>query len=145
MLGVGYSLAPWGAGGGNTKGFLGHESPGLSDFGEQQAAEAAALLSDLLRAGRLPQPRCVWSSDLQRAAQTASVVAEKFSLAIHEKLAIREIDFGSWDGLTFAEVDARYNGAASFWFRDPLHRFPVNGKGPCQRYLSGSAPLPTAP
>jgi broad specificity phosphatase PhoE len=55
-------------------------------------------------------------------------VAEKLSLAIYEKLAIREIDFGSWDGLTFAEVDAQYNGAASLWFRDPLHRFPVNGE-----------------
>lgn len=75
----------------------------LSPLGEQQAARAAAAL----RTRRLTR---VVTSPLQRARRSAEIVlaAQPAPAATLEVLDdLREVDFGTWEGLTWAEVEAR--------------------------------------
>src|SRR5258708_14804460 len=44
------------------------------------------------------------SSDLQRAADTARAIAEPHHLTIERTAALRELDFGQWEGRSLAEL-----------------------------------------
>lgn len=80
----------------------GHADAPLSDEGMRQAADAGLSLGTF---------DAVWASDLQRAALTASIIAEIIGIGpvlIDERL--RETDVGPWQGLTHAEVEAGWPG-----------------------------------
>lgn len=47
----------------------------------------------------------VYSSDLSRAKNTAKFVADKFNLPVQTTSALREVDFGIWEGKSFAELE----------------------------------------
>lgn len=81
--------------------FQGHADPPLNETGRGQAAElAAALAAEPLAA--------VYSSPLQRAFETARTVAAAHSLEPVAVDALREVDVGSWQGLTRAEIEQRF-------------------------------------
>ena len=50
-----------------------------------------------------------------RASQTARVVADRLGLAVVEDAGLREIDVGSWSGLTRAEVEQRFPQGYARW------------------------------
>jgi alpha-ribazole phosphatase/probable phosphoglycerate mutase len=76
--------------------FCGHSDPPLNARGHEQAARLAQQLA--------AQPfDAVYSSDLQRAVQTAAV----FNLPITTNPALREIHFGDWESLTWPQIEAR--------------------------------------
>jgi broad specificity phosphatase PhoE len=79
----------------------GHYDLGLSASGRAQASAAAARL----RGERIAQ---IHSSDLRRALETAQVVAEACGLVVHADRALREVDVGSWAGLTREEAKKRF-------------------------------------
>lgn len=86
----------------------GQADPPLNDLGRRQAKELAERLSgDGIVA--------VYSSDLRRASGTARVVAERLGLDVVEDPELREIDVGSWSGLTRAEVQARFPDGFARW------------------------------
>ena len=90
----------------------------LSPDGEQQAA----LLAQRLAALHLLRPfSALYSSDLQRAWQTALPCAQAINLPIRPSPALREIDVGGWSGLTFAEIASRFpeEWAAAYPVMDP--------------------------
>jgi broad specificity phosphatase PhoE len=75
--------------------------PPLSELGRRQARELAAeLLGTPLDA--------VYSSDLQRARDTAEVVARAKGLTVVTDPSLREIDIGEWSGLTTEEIKAQF-------------------------------------
>ena len=81
--------------------FQGHADPPLNAAGREQArALAAALAAEPLTA--------VYTSPLRRAAETAEMVAAGHGLPAHADEALREIDVGSWEGLTRADLEQRY-------------------------------------
>lgn len=47
----------------------------------------------------------VYSSDLSRAKNTAKFVADKFNLQVQTTAGLREVDFGSWEGKYFADLE----------------------------------------
>jgi broad specificity phosphatase PhoE len=49
-----------------------------------------------------------YTSPLQRAAETAEIVAAPHTLAAQAVEDLREVDVGSWEGLTRAELEQRY-------------------------------------
>jgi broad specificity phosphatase PhoE/ribonuclease HI len=57
------------------------------------------------------------SSPLRRAQETAGIAGGGRDVALEE--GIRETDFGQWEGLTFAEVRARWPDALAAWLADP--------------------------
>jgi probable phosphoglycerate mutase len=62
----------------------------------------------------------IYSSDLSRAHQTASHVAQHTGAELMVEPALRERSFGSFEGKTFAEIEASLPEAARRWRqRDP--------------------------
>lgn len=81
----------------------GHADPGLTAEGRAQAQTLArALAGERFR----PWSRIV-ASDLARAQQTAHAIASALSLSIEHDPRLRELDVGSWSGLTRVEIEAR--------------------------------------
>ena len=50
----------------------------------------------------------VYSSDLRRAHETAVIVAAPHEVPVITDRGLREIDIGSWSGLTRAEIEERF-------------------------------------
>jgi broad specificity phosphatase PhoE len=82
----------------------GHADPPLNELGREQARSLAALL-----AGR--SISAVYSSDLQRASETARIVAGSLALPVLLRERLREVDVGEWSGLTTTEIEERFPGA----------------------------------
>jgi len=82
----------------------GHADPPLNERGREQARSLAALL-----AGR--SVSTIYSSDLQRASETAGIVAESLGLPVRLDERLREVDVGEWSGLTTVEIEERFPGA----------------------------------
>ena len=79
----------------------GHTDLPLNAKGLEQArALAAGLAAAALSA--------VYSSDLSRALQTATTIADVHGLAVHVDRDLREKNFGSWEGMTDTEIAVQF-------------------------------------
>ncbi|MCY3732694.1 MAG: histidine phosphatase family protein [Chloroflexi bacterium] len=75
----------------------------------------------------------IYASDLSRTMETARLVAAQGSPAIIPVRELREIDYGQWEGLTFAEVEARDpEGFADRMMRQSVDFAPPGGEDPRQ-------------
>lgn len=101
--------------------FLGQGDVPLSPQGAAQAQELGARL------GHIPFT-AVFSSPLQRALHTAQLVSGLPETAIRRVEAFREIDLGAWEGLSVAEVQARYPGTYEARGADLAHFRPPGGE-----------------
>jgi broad specificity phosphatase PhoE len=88
--------------------FQGHADPPLNATGREQAVELADAL-----AGR--ELAAVYSSPLLRALETARIVAAQRGLELLAVGGLREVDVGSWSGLTRAEVEQRFPEQYARW------------------------------
>jgi alpha-ribazole phosphatase len=87
-------------------------------------AQAAAVARRLKR-----QPfDAIYSSDLQRAWQTAARIAAGRPLEPQPEPRLREMNFGAWQGLTYAEIEQRDPQALAAWQQDPLLQAPPGGE-----------------
>jgi probable phosphoglycerate mutase len=86
----------------------GHADRPLSARGEEQARE----LAERLRGFPLD---AVYASDLRRARATAEAVAALQGVPVTELPELREVDTGSWTGLTRPEAEARDPEAFARW------------------------------
>jgi len=75
----------------------------LNDNGRAQAAVLAKQLEGM-------PFDAVYTSDLKRAHETAEIVAAPHGVPVVTDRDLREIDVGSFSGLTHTEVMERYNG-----------------------------------
>ena len=82
----------------------------LTDLGRQQASELAKRLED-------SELDAVYSSDLQRARETAQIVAQTKGLDVQTTPDLREVDVGSWSGLTRAEAEERHPEQYARWLQ----------------------------
>ncbi|MGH9139087.1 MAG: histidine phosphatase family protein [Acidimicrobiales bacterium] len=89
----------------------GQADPPLSDVGRRQAKAAARTLGAV---------DAVVASDLQRAAETATIIAGDLGVGpvLIEPL-LRERDAGEWSGLTRAEIERQYPGYLADGLRPP--------------------------
>jgi broad specificity phosphatase PhoE len=80
----------------------GQADPILTDLGRLQAREAARALGAV---------DAVWASDLQRAVETAAIIADHLGVGpVVVDPDLRERDAGEFSGLTRPEIAARYPG-----------------------------------
>ncbi len=79
-------------------------APGLhlSDRGRDQAAEAAKRLASLS-----PAPVAVYSSPLERAAETARPIAAALGCRVRVERGLLECDFGEWTGARLSTLRRR--------------------------------------
>lgn len=83
----------------------GHGDPPLNELGRRQAALLATRVAG--------EDVCaLYSSDLRRALETAESVAAMTGLSVVQDPRIREMDVGSWTGLSWEQIEARFPGSS---------------------------------
>jgi probable phosphoglycerate mutase len=80
-------------------GGLAGSNPGLTDEGRAQVREVADWLAPIGEAVDV-----VVTSPVRRTRESAEIVAERLAARLVEEPGFAEMEFGSWDGMTFAEV-----------------------------------------
>lgn len=88
--------------------FQGQLDPPLDEVGVSQAARSAELLAAM-------RPSVLVSSDLQRARSTAAALASAAGLTVTEDPGLREIELGTWQGLTRPEVQEQFPEEYTAW------------------------------
>jgi broad specificity phosphatase PhoE len=86
----------------------GHADRPLTARGRAQAADLAARLADL-------PLDAVYASDLRRARDTAEPVATAHGIELVQLPELREVNVGSWQGLTREEAEARFPAGFQRW------------------------------
>ncbi len=79
----------------------GHADQPLNELGRRQSRELAARLAGVELAA-------IYSSDLRRALETAEIVAAARGLTVVADPSLREMDVGSWTGLTREQIAERF-------------------------------------
>jgi alpha-ribazole phosphatase/probable phosphoglycerate mutase len=90
------------------KRFQGHRDRPLTERGREQAH----ALADLVGAEKI---NAVYTSPLSRARETAEIVAARVGLKVVALPELREVDTGSWSGLSRADVEARFPEGFAHW------------------------------
>lgn len=81
----------------------GWADPPLNETGRAQARALAVQLRETAF-------DAAYSSDLRRAHETARIVAAPHRVPVVADRQLREIDVGSWSGLTRPEIEERFGG-----------------------------------
>lgn len=97
--------------------FQGQADLPLSTLGRSQAELLARRLASTHFAA-------IYASDLIRALDTALIIAQTVGVAVASDQRLREIDVGTWSGLTVEEIARRFPEDWNRWLhqRDPQHR-----------------------
>lgn len=101
------------------KKYQGHHDLPLCEAGRTQAERVAGRLQSVDIAA-------VYSSDLQRAMETAYFIARAHGLPIVALEALREIDVGEWEGKSFEEIKRQRTELLEPWLRDTVNN-PIPG------------------
>jgi len=97
---------------------LGHTEIELTEKGRKQAERLALALKD-------EKVTAIYSSPLRRARETADAIARVHHLAVVTDDALKELDAGDLDGLTFDQVMEHYGDFLKQWLEDiPSLRMP---------------------
>jgi broad specificity phosphatase PhoE len=80
----------------------------LTERGRAQAEELAERLADI-------PLDAIYSSDLKRARETAAAVGRRQGLAPNAISELREVNVGSWEGLTREEAETRHPDGFRRW------------------------------
>jgi glucosyl-3-phosphoglycerate phosphatase len=100
--------------------FQGQADIPLDSRGVAQAERAAQVLAELA-------PASIVASDLSRAQQTAEPLARLTGLSVRTDARLREINVGSWEGLTIEEAMASIDPAeaARYMAGEDVRRSPT--------------------
>jgi alpha-ribazole phosphatase/probable phosphoglycerate mutase len=91
--------------------FCGHSDPELNTRGRAQ-------LGELINRLRMEKIAVVYTSDLRRAHTTGLAIAEAFGVGCHIRPALREINFGQWEGITWKEIERRDEAYSRLWLAE---------------------------
>jgi alpha-ribazole phosphatase len=109
LLIVRHGLTTW-----NTEGrFQGQTDVPLNHTGRRQAAALAKRLAG-------EQIDAAYASDLSRAWETATTIIAQHDCPLHPEPGLREMSFGDWEGLTYAEIQERDAQLLAHWEADEL-------------------------
>jgi broad specificity phosphatase PhoE len=101
--------------------FTGQSDIPLTELGKHQARAVGTYLAR-------EQLDVIFSSDLQRARDTAREIALHHNLPVLEDPDLREIHMGEWEGLTVEEIRARDQEGWTYVRSDPVHHAPPGGE-----------------
>ena len=114
---VRHGQTEWNAGGR----YQGQSNVALSDTGRKQAKFLAERFP-------VKQLDAIYTSDLDRAKETAECVGEKLCVSVYPEEAFRELSFGDWEGLTYQEISLRWPEEAKKLFTAPDELSIPNGE-----------------
>lgn len=101
--------------------YAAHVDTPLSELGRKQAEQVGIYLKDT-------PIDAIYSSDLQRAHDTAAPTAENHNLSITDRKELREINGGEWEGKPFAHLIEEYPEEYGLWLSDIGKSRPVGGE-----------------
>jgi probable phosphoglycerate mutase len=101
--------------------YIGRTDPPLSPGGIDQAERWREYFDPMAI-------NAFFSSDLQRAAHTARIIARKQESKVLLLPELRELNLGAWEGLTFDDVQCRDPEGFAQRGRDPAHYRPPGGE-----------------
>jgi len=91
-------------------GGLGGDDPALSEEGRDQVRATGEWLAPM--AG---QVGTVVASPVRRTAESAAILGDLLGAEVVTEAGFAEMEFGHWDGLTFAEVGERHREELDAW------------------------------
>jgi len=92
--------------------YCGRTDAPLTEKGRQQAAALAQVLAPY------PISAC-FTSPLLRALETARVALDGRDVPLSIDQRLREVDFGAWEGLKYAEIEQSWPKLIPAWLADP--------------------------
>ena len=101
--------------------YLGQFDGRLSELGIEQARRAAEYLKD-------EKIDTAYASDLVRAYETGSIIAEPHSLVPIKDRNLREIYAGKWENVEFTEIARLYPDDWQVWQNDAFNSRPTGGE-----------------
>ncbi len=101
--------------------YLGHRDARLNDKGRIQACQLAQQLKKM-------KINRIYSSDLTRCMETADMIAASPVQQPTPVQALRELDFGEWDGLSYEEIMSADPHHAQRWYQNPFEVAPPRGE-----------------
>jgi broad specificity phosphatase PhoE len=101
--------------------FSGEENVFLSEEGRAQVQHLAVRLSN-------SAVSAAYSSSLDRAMETARIIAKPHGIEPIPSHDLKEIRHGHWEGLTRLEVETRFAAEYSSWEADPFTFAPEGGE-----------------
>ena len=111
---------------GETDSNLGHKFQGQMDLplnatGLAQARQMAAYMAD-------KKIDAIYSSSMLRAKMTTAVLAQSRGMAYRSMDLLKEISFGDWEGLEYAEITARWPKEMEAFLHRPAEWEPPHGE-----------------
>jgi len=117
LIVIRHGQTPWNA----QHRYQGQSDTPLSALGRAQAeAVGERLAGEHLDA--------IYASDLQRARDTAMAIASRHGLTVHADPRLREMAFGEWEGMTFAEMEAADPERLAAWLDESTGVTPPAGE-----------------
>ena len=101
--------------------FTGATDVPLSDEGRTQVGRLAERLKNVPIAA-------IYTSPLERAMETARIIADPHQLETQQREGLREISHGHWEKLTRQEVEEKFPTEAVLWEQDPYTFAPQDGE-----------------
>lgn len=99
----------------------GHSDTPLNALGRVQAQQVARRLAN--------EPvRGLYASDLARSVETAAIIGHAVGLTVVTSPRLRERQYGAWEGLTSAEIQARYPAQFDQWRARSVDFAPPDGE-----------------
>jgi probable phosphoglycerate mutase len=112
----------------------GHSDTPLNAAGHEQARRVARRLA------REPV-QALYSSDLARASQTATAIGHTLGLPVVTSPRLRERQYGAWEGLTAAEIQACFPEQFAEWRARSTDFTPPQGESRSQLLTRALAEL----
>lgn len=110
---------------------------GLSDNGREQAKKSAEFVKSF-------DLSAIYASPRSRASETASKIAENCETFYSVDESFCEIDFGDFEGLSYAEIEQKFPAEYKIWMDTPTESNFPNGESFSQmqaRVLQGFTDL----
>lgn len=105
----------------------------------QTGIKQARLLAERLLRDNI-HPDIIYTSPLKRASATAQILADALaqsadaspadapSVKVIPHAGLSELNFGSWEGLTWDQVKEQYQEDYQIWHKDRRYQRPTNGE-----------------
>lgn len=97
-------------------GGLGGSNPGLNDEGRAQIRATGDWLAPLAEVVDV-----VVTSPVRRTRESAEILADLLATTLSEEAGVAEMEFGAWDGLSFADIQERYPDDLTSWLGNLDH------------------------
>lgn len=100
--------------------FNGQGDVELTEKGHRQAEKTAEFVAENYKIDK------IYSSDLQRAYNTAGYLAKKLGMEIITDTGLREINAGDWEGREYSYIEEHYPKDYNYW-RDDIGKVKCEG------------------